>query len=515
MADHEVTSPDGKRYIVTAPDGASQDEIIAYAQQQHRQTQEPPSNLAVAGNASAKAVAGLPDSVINAPTHLYNLGKAAFGMTAYALGYKDIGDSVTMTEPPSPVNKFFKQVGLISDDREPQDSNQRHIDAAVQGATTFLASPANGVKEVVKNAALGATSAVAGQATKEATDSPLAAITVAMLTPLAVRHGLNGLGKGATNEVLGETLKDGLQAGYVVPPSTIKASVVQNKIESVGGKSAIKQEAAIRNQEITNKLAAKAIGLPEDTTLTVGKLEAVREKAGSVYKEVENLTPPPGMPWFNGYHDTDRVQQLRQARADANDAWRHYERSADPAVAERAKAFSAKATSIEADLEKIAEANNRPDLVKQLAAARQEIAKTYEIERALNVSDGNVSARIIGRALDQGKPLTGELKTIGRFAQAFPSVTRDKSAIGSPNVSALDPVASAAFGAAGYAAGGPAGAVAAGAPLLRGPARTYLLSKGVQNRLINPVSGKGTALRSAYTGRSLAELYYGQPEGEQ
>lgn len=34
MPDYEITSPDGKKFIVTAPDGATEDEVLAYAQNQ-------------------------------------------------------------------------------------------------------------------------------------------------------------------------------------------------------------------------------------------------------------------------------------------------------------------------------------------------------------------------------------------------------------------------------------------------------------------------------------------------
>lgn len=34
MADFEVTAPNGKKFVVTAPEGASQDDVLAYAQQQ-------------------------------------------------------------------------------------------------------------------------------------------------------------------------------------------------------------------------------------------------------------------------------------------------------------------------------------------------------------------------------------------------------------------------------------------------------------------------------------------------
>lgn len=508
MPEFEVTSPDGQKFRVNAPDGATQEEALAFAQSQHAKSAGPPSTPAVALNALPKAAAGFVDQFTNAPTRLHNLTKAAYGAAAYALGYKDVGDSVTMSEEPDFAHRALSSVGAISPDREPQTPGQRLVDAAVQGGATFLASPAAGVKQIMKNVALGATSGTAGEVTKEVSGSPTAAIAVSMLTPLAVRHAISGIGKGTTNEVVGETIKDGMDAGYVVPPSSIKPVLVRDKIESFGGKAAVKQEAALRNQEVTNDLAARAVNLPKGTALTPGKLDEVREKAGAVYGEAAQLRPTPDMPWFKRYHDTDIVEQLKQARADANAAWKHYERSADPSVKDRAEAFGKQAASLEKDLENLATANKRPDIVKRLVEARTIIAKTYDVERALNVGNGNVDAHVIGQLLQSGKPLTGELKLIGRFSLAFGHVTREGGKVPSPNVSALDPMASAALSMGGYAAtGGVGGAATAGSlPLLRGPARRYLLSKGVQDRLMkNPPKLDETMLRSILAGRSISE----------
>ena len=169
--------------------------------------------------------------------------------------------------------------------------------------------------------------------------------------------------------------------------------------------------------------------------------------------------------------------------------------------------LQAKAEQLDQAIDQAATQAGRPELIAQLREARTAIAKSYDIERALNVGDGNVSATVIGRLLDQGKPLSGELKVIGRFAQAFPSVTREAAMVPTPGVSALDPLASAAFGMGGYAAaGGPAGLLAAGLPLLRGPARSLTLSDLMQKRLIREPPGLGeTFTKSIFAGRTASE----------
>lgn len=508
MPDFEVTSPDGRRFQVTAPDGASREDVLAFAQQQFTQPAERPlpSMAAVAGNAVAKGVAAIPDSVLNAPANLYNLGKVAYGAAAYALGYPELGNAVDMTTPPSPTRAGMEKIGAISQANEPQTAGQRIVDLAVQGGTALAIAPASGIKEAVKNVALGATSGAAAGATKEVTNSPLAAIAVGILTPLAVRHALNGFGKNATNEVLGETLKDGLSAGYVVPPSAIKSSFLGNKIESIAGKAAVKQEAALRNQQVTNELATKALGLPEGTPLTESTLATVREQAGKAYEAVakipvnQALLPTPQSPAV-------MLSKLKDARFQASTMYRHYDRMADPASLKEAQKWAATADKLERGLEQVAAQAGQPELVTAMREARTQIAKTYDLERALNVGDGNIDARVIGRLLDQGKPLTGELKTIGRFAQAFPAVTRAGATVPAAGVSGTDAAMSAMLGTAGYgAAGGPAGLIAAGLPLLRGPARSLTLSGLMQRRLIaEPPTLDSSLLRGAFAGRSVSD----------
>jgi hypothetical protein len=46
----------------------------------------------------------------------------------------------------------------------------------------------------------------------------------------------------------------------------------------------------------------------------------------------------------------------------------------------------------------------KPQLVCELQQARQNIAKILDVERAMNLAEGNVDARSLGRALDRGAP---------------------------------------------------------------------------------------------------------------
>lgn len=390
-------------------------------------------------------------------------------------------------------------------------------------------------------------------------------------------------GTPTMNPTQAATLQEGQQAGYVVPPSTVNPSFLNNRMESLAGKAAVGQEAAKRNQEITNALAVKELGLPKGTPLTERALTNFREQAAQPYRDVSALAPSrlegmkvktiesrqslPGPAMgvkvkevrgkpqdifglkseevrdeagnllgmrvgtssrtdaplesvktsvtsrgqdipgpleglkvsVRETRSGDLVGQLKDARFNANNYYKHYSQSADPESLKKAQQFSAQVKEIEAKLDDIAGKAGRPELIKALAEARTKIAKSYDVERALNLGSGDISAAIIGRQLDKagvaGK--SGELATIGKMAEAFPSVMREGSRVPSPGVSGTDAAAGAILGTLGYGAGGPAGLLAAGLPLLRGPARNLVLSPGYQQFATQGLSPQRQAMIDA------------------
>jgi hypothetical protein len=96
------------------------------------------------------------------------------------------------------------------------------------------------------------------------------------------------------------------------------------------------------------------------------------------------------------------------------------------------------------------------------------------VQKALNATTGNVSATKLGQQLGRGKPLSGELKQAGQFAQAFPKAAREFNE-SLPGVSPLD------F----YATGG-AAAVTNQPWYLLYP----FVRQGVRNALLSPTGQK-------------------------
>jgi hypothetical protein len=159
------------------------------------------------------------------------------------------------------------------------------------------------------------------------------------------------------------------------------------------------------------------------------------------------------------------IRATRQLRKDAGVMMK----SDDPA--KLASAFTSKALANELEnlMERNLEQTGQTELLARFRAARATIAKTYDVESALD-NTGNVNARKL-YVLSQKRPFSGNMKLVADYAGAFPEGAQ-KVASGRQTISPWDWM----FGAGSIAAGQPL--VAAGE--LAGRAGIpYLAQKGV------------------------------------
>jgi hypothetical protein len=307
-------------------------------------------------------------------------------------------------------------------------------------------------------------------------------------------------------------------SGYVVPPASVKPSIRNVALESVAGKAATQQIASGKNQDITNALAARSVGLSENQPITPEALRDVRSAAGNVYKEIKNT----------GRINADRqyIQDLRSVRQatseiakdfpeadigsadainnlvkslakrsfDAKSAVAYMKElrkaatanlsgvnAADPAKLSLGQAQRNAADALEEMVERHLASQGKTQLARDFENARRTIAKTYTIEGALETT-GNVNASKLAALLRKGKPLSPELETAARFAGAFPKAAAVPEKSGSPGVSALD-FAMTAGGAATLPFIGQDPYLALAYPGLRYGARNLALSKALQRGL--------------------------------
>lgn len=464
-----------------------------------------PSMPQVMGNAVPKGMANL----LNTPITIANL--IMMGLSNLPGAGHLTGLQTLAAEPELKANapmEAMTQAGLIDPAKNPQTGPQRIVDAAIQAAIGAAAVPGGGLAGAVRGAAVGAGSAAAAQTTKELTGSDLLAVAVGVASPLVLR-ALADTTKVIATDTQKITLKEAQQAGFVVEPSSVRQP--PSVLENVAGKASIAQEAVVRNQVVANKLAAKALGLPEDTPLSPSLLHELKEKIAKPYHDVEQLRASgTQLEWFPRFHSASLLEELKQARESTKELYRQYYRTPDVGVLKAAKAAAAEAQSIEADIDRVATALGKPELLLELKAARMLYAKIADVEKAMNVGTGNVSMPILGRMLDKGAPLSGELRLIGKFSQAFPRVAREVESVPPAGVSALNAAGSAALGMGGAAATGhPLGAAAAALPALRSPARNRVLSEGFQSGLLReppaPPSVGQTAGRAAIVGTTVEE----------
>lgn len=336
--------------------------------------------------------------------------------------------------------------------------------AAAYNALYGAIQPAESGTERLVNAGAGAVGGVGGQLVGQG----IKAATSGFLTAAEQKAAADA----ARNAPRDAIIKDAFENGYSIPRSMYDPSFLSNRLESLAGKAATKQQAASNNQEITNSLARKALGLGDDVPLQKGTLEQMRKTLSSPYQEVAGLSPQAAID----------LEALKQARNDANAWFNAYNRSQSPNDLKTAKQFRADAEQLEKNLESYAKAAGRDDLIPDLVKARKEIAKTWTVQRALNDATGDVSAPKIGRMYEKGLPLSDGLETIGKFRTAFPQITQEGAKVPVAGVSKSEALTSGLMGLIGAGAtGNIAGASAALLPFLSHPARSVALSKFMQS----------------------------------
>lgn len=308
-------------------------------------------------------------------------------------------------------------------------------------------------------------------------------------------------------------------AGYVLPPTAAleKPGVVNSLGSGWGGKIKLQQGASVRNQEVTNGLAAEALGLPKDTVLTDQVFRNVRQNASKAYKAVGSALPEittdqtfhqnidalggrnsaagqqfPGVMKNEELDDfIKNIGSVKKFTPDAGlevvrklrkDATSNLKAFGDPNKTALGMSQRKAADEIDDLIERNLTAAGQTDLVKDYRGARQLLAKSHDVEGATNLATGDVSAKGLARLSAKGKPLTGPLKTIADTANAFPKAMQNTAAFGGDEpYSALDAFASAGS----FAAGHPEAALTIlGRPIVR----NALLSKVWQDRMIPNLS---------------------------
>lgn len=192
MAKYRITSPEGEKFEIIAPDNANPDEVMAYARRQFA-SRETPSDAGVLMSGLNKGAAAILDSFADVGPNVMNLAKVAVGAPLYALGRGDIADKIgatEMLEPVSPARRAMQAVG--AGNVKPVTGFQKRLDYAAQAIPSAVFSPATTAGGLLKQAGLAAVSGLATGETQDKTGSSLAALTAGMLAPMGVQAVVSG-----------------------------------------------------------------------------------------------------------------------------------------------------------------------------------------------------------------------------------------------------------------------------------------------------------------------------------
>ena len=523
MAEKEYTvvAPDGKEITLIGPVGASQEEVIAQAQQLYKpQTISPSAQFGETGGGAAtgkpllinrtnvqteprpleSAMAGFTKSMMDVPVAASQLATGGnLGTSELA---QKLGQQASAYQEANPISYGAGRVGGM-------------IPPAIAGGGAIGAIPSFAKMGALgQNVALGTASGALTPQETGKTGQELYAEQLkqgaigggigALLTPV---QKLAGVLRGPEQPAqMAGAVEKAREAGYVIPPTQARGDIANRLMEGIAGKATTAQNASAKNQEITHKLVAQSLGLPEGEVILPEVLKDLRQTAGQAYAKLENIgTITPGKEFTEGLNKiAGKAIKLQEGFPQAQvspiipliDSLKSKSFDSASAIAmisdlrnTSSKAYAASdkdlgkaakdaASLLEDTIEKHLETTKATDLLKDFRNARQLIAKSYSVEKALNPASGTVDARQLAAQLKRGKPLSEELKTVAQFAGQFPKAAQVTEKMGSlPQISPVDMFAG---GLASLLTSPAALAGIAARPALRAAA----LSEPMQNRLI-------------------------------
>lgn len=297
----------------------------------------------------------------------------------------------------------------------------------------------------------------------------------------------------------------------------------QSALQWAGGQIKTQQTMASKNVPRVTELAAQEVGLPPGP-ITRDALQGVRDTAGQAYDVVKQAGTVPSDGQMravaNGIENTYNrltqsfkslkspevetlVQDLKNPAFDSEGLVEAVKRFRADGFDNLAKGGPAEKAlgrvqlqaqdALEGLIDRHLAKAGMPDAVKNLQDARVQIAKTYSVQNALD-ANGNVIASKLAGQLAKGKPLSGNLETIGQAAAAFPKSMQHFTAT-PPAFSALDMMA-------GLLSGGKEALALGARPIARG----IMASGPYQQAFMAPSTGKTANALAGLTNSEITKL---------
>jgi hypothetical protein len=287
---------------------------------------------------------------------------------------------------------------------------------------------------------------------------------------------------------------DAQRLGILLNPAETAGDFKSKAIITGIGEEKANRRLVEQNIPQMTRVAKREMGIPDDVPLTsVKPFEDARKIIGEPYDRVEALPtfqitrddskrfqdllirrPEPGSEQSakrsnfitsgvlgelqRGEVDGARaVHMIRQYRRDAKAIRDAQEKGGTPDLVKMREAdVKAKlADELEAVIEK-----NIPDpqLLQDFRKAREDLARTYQYERALNFNTGEIDPTKLARLTKENPNLTGDIAALGRIVGNYPGSTVPKAPepLGLPRI-LRSSSGGAAGGLLGFQVGGPTG----------------------------------------------------------
>jgi hypothetical protein len=335
MPRFNVNAPDGSIIPVDAPEGATEQDAIAFAAATYKPKAAASSMPGPRKNydlleVPGQAITNLPASAKKFAGGLY---EAVTNPVQTVMGVLDVGAGALQKALPESAVNFINQFegnpnaavraveaanavgGMYKDRYGSYESIKRTLAEDPVGASADLSTLLTGGAGLIKGYARVAAPTIAKVAglpqssvpraiagfdrlaapleTAATYTNPLSIVTKPAQAALAAKEQMfpNALTREKElNAVRDATLQAAQREGYVATPGSVSPTGKNVVAERMAGKTHLEQLASVQNQTVTDKLARRAAGLPETAPLTSATMQDIRKvEYAKGYEPVKKL----------------------------------------------------------------------------------------------------------------------------------------------------------------------------------------------------------------------------------
>lgn len=554
MPQFRITSPEGVTYMVTGPEGATEQQALEQLQQQlaAKTAPDPTENLnPISGmSTTERMLAGAGKSVMDLERGFrQRMTLRGVAPLQAASIQQEVDDARRLDQPLMDTRAGFagNVAGNIAATIPTAfiPGANTYAGAGLVGAGLGALQPTAEGESPLLNAALGAGTGIAGQFLGKT----IAGAVGRRLSTAEAQKALEQSQAAVRDKVIMQSRK----AGFTIPPAMANPTTLNKAAEGFAGKISTAQAASVKNQALTDAAIKADLGIPDNMPLTEGALDSISKQAGKAYEAVKQIGRVPVDDEFfadvaklsKAYNTVaaefpdavdsavdsllkslqkesmgaeGAIEYVKKLRSDASGNFK----LRDPAKTQLARMQSKAAEAIDKLIGRRLEAINQPELLNAYLQARQTIAKVKTARDVLNTSSGHVDPGKLARKLEKGVPLTGQARVAAEFAATFPKASQSVDKIGT--VAGNSPLDWALGGTLGTMTGNPAMlASVASRPLVRGallsgPGQAATTSPSYKTPLLTRVLagllGSPAVARLGMLGASpeLANILLPQPE---